>query len=257
MPFARWETFEACTLEMMETGHDKESAEKICGSIKERAEKGELYKAEQTELDIISKGEDGKDLIVGGYASWELIDPQRDIITAQAQSQFLKQFFQQEPEYQNITVNHKEFKIGKPLLKYVDSQGKEYFSHVNEKGMYLISKIRNDKLKTTQLYRAKILKGEMGMYSISGLPLEYQMVKAEDGMEVRRVDDVEPWAVTLCEKGVTQAVNPKAVASVISKNVEIKKQIHKTPREIMDENFKNPQMDFMTRFEIEKKNRAP
>jgi hypothetical protein len=39
MPFARWENFQECKLEQMETGHDEDSAEKICGAIQERAEK--------------------------------------------------------------------------------------------------------------------------------------------------------------------------------------------------------------------------
>jgi hypothetical protein len=219
MPFSRFENWDACILEMKNTGHDKDSAEKICGAIKDRAEKGMLYKSVPTELDILSKGED--ELVVGGYASWELCDPERDIITTQAQTKALQRLFTETaPEYRDITANHKEFKLGIPQLKYVNGKGEEFFSHVNEKGTYLISKIRSDKLKTTQTYREKIQKGELGMYSISAVPLQYEIIRAEDGQPARRVDDMEYWAITLCEKGVVKAVNPKAEAKVISKAEE-------------------------------------
>ena len=209
MPFARWETFEACKTEMMDTGHDEESAQKICGAIQARAEKGELYKGETNELIIINKEDD---LVVGGFCTWELQDPQNDVITTQAQVKFLQRLFKLDPEYQNITVKHGDFKVGKPLLKYVNKKGEEYFSHVNEKGTFLISKIRNDTLKSTQLWRDKIINGELGMYSISGLPIEKRDI-IQGSEVVRYVDDLEPWAVTLCEKGI----NPKAKVSVISK----------------------------------------
>lgn len=212
IPFARWENFQACVNEQLETGHDEESAKKICGAIQARAEKGMLFKAEPYELDIISKGDD---LVVGGYSTWELRDPQNDIITTQAQTGFLKRLFALPMEYQNITVKHGDFKIGTPLLKYTAKDGKEYFSHVNEKGTYLLSKIRNDNFKSTRLWRDKILNGELAMYSISGLPLESEMIR-ENGEEIRKVLDLEPWAITLCERGI----NPKAHTQIISKQEE-------------------------------------
>lgn len=227
MPFARWETFAACTREMINTGHTEESANNICGSIQARAEKGELYKATDVGLQVLSKANE-PDLVVGGWATWELVDPERDIITVQAQSKALQRFFKQAPEFQSITVNHKEFKLAQPILKYVDSTGKEYFSHVNEKGTFLVSKIRDDDQKTTQYYREKVRKGEITGYSISGPPLSFEMIKAEDGQPARRVDDVEYWAITLCEKGVVKAVNPKAEVSVISKSVENPQILMKT-----------------------------
>jgi len=224
MPFSRWANFDACKLEMMNTGHDEESAKKICGSIQTRAEKGELFKGEITELDIINKEDD---LVVGGFCTWELQDPQNDVITTQAQVKFLQSFFKLDPEYQNITVKHGDFKVGKPILKYVNKKGEEFYSHVNEKGTYLISKIRNDSFKSTLLWRQKILQGELGMYSISGLPIEKREI-IQGSEVVRYIDDLEPWAVTLCEKGV----NPKAKVQVISK--EITEPLHKREEQNRD-----------------------
>ena len=221
MPFARWENFRECELEMIETGHDEESAKKICGAIQARAEKGELYKGIYDGLDVLSKAKD-EDLVVGGWASWEMRDADDDVVTTQAQVNFLKRLFQLPLEYRNITLNHGDFKIGIPLLKYVNKDGETFYSHVNEKGTYLITKIRNDNFKTTQMVRDDILKGELRSYSISGLPLDY-IKKNEDGLTLRYVTDVEPWATTLCY----DAKCPKAVNSI---RIISKENPHKTPK---------------------------
>jgi len=210
IPFARWENFRECELEMIETGHDEESAKKICGAIQARAEKGELYKsADQQNYDIICKSD--SELVIGGFASWELVDPENDLVTTRAQTRYLQKLFKLPREYRNIMVGHSNYKIGEPILKYA-KDGQEWFSHVNEKGLYLVAKIRNDSFKTTQKWREKILKGEMNMYSIAGLPLESEIVD-EGGTKIRKIYDTEPWEITVCEKGV----NPKTQFKVIAK----------------------------------------
>jgi hypothetical protein len=204
-------------LEQTDAGHDEESAKKICGAIQERAEKGELYKsADQQNYDVICKSD--SELVIGGFASWELVDPENDLITAEAQAKYLQKLFKLPVEYRNIMVGHGNYKIGEPLLKYV-KDGQEYFSHVNEKGLYLISKIRNDTFKTTLKWREKILKGEMSMYSIAGLPLESEFV-TEGGTKIRKVHDIEPWEITVCEKGV----NPKAEFKILAKETAENRQ---------------------------------
>ena len=119
MPFSRFENWEACVLEQTHLGHDTESANSICGEIKDRAEKGILYKADPIGLELLSKADD-EVLVVGGYASWEIEDDEGDTITVGAQVKALRRFFSQPPEYQAITVNHKEFKLAQPLLSYIN-----------------------------------------------------------------------------------------------------------------------------------------
>jgi len=218
MSFARFEDWSACITEQKKLGHDEESANNICETIKDRAEKGILYKAEPTGLEVLSKA-DEESLVVGGFASYEIEDDDGDIITVDAQVKALHRFFSMPPEYQAITVNHKEFKIGQPTLKYTNSQGESFYSHVNEKGTYLISTIRNDSLKTTQFYREQVKKGNMTGYSITGLPLE-------KGETPKIITDLEYHAVTLVEKGVMKAVNPKTrEVKVISKSDNEKRLI--------------------------------
>lgn len=213
MPFARFENFEACTLEQKRLGHNLEDADKICGAIQERAEKGALLKAAPIGLEVLSKASE-EDIVVGGYASWECVDDDGDLFTVEAQAKALQTFFSQPPEFQAITINHgrglvHEMKLAQPMLKYVSKDGKEYFSHVNEKGTFLIGKIRNDQMKSTQYYRAKAKAGELNGYSVNVIPI------TKDPSDPHKILDMEYTAVTLTEKGVMRPRNP------MTRNVEV------------------------------------
>lgn len=219
MPFARWENFGACKREMMDKQHhDEESAAKICGAIQSRAEAGALLKAKHVNLELLSKAGEN-DIILGGYASWAMEDDDGDFFTVESQIKALDRFFSLPPEYQLITVNHGrgpagEINIAKPLLKYADSKGREYFSHVNEAGTYLICKLRNDDMQATRYYREKARLGELNGYSVN----TFALAKAGG-----KVTDMEYSAITITEKGVMVPRNPRTRnVQVISKASESK-----------------------------------
>lgn len=209
----RFEDFAACTLEQKRLGHDEESAAKICGAIQERAEKGALLKAQETGLTVLSKA-GADDIVVGGYASWDCVDDEGDCFTVEAQSKALQRFLNQPKEFQLITVNHGrgaagEINIATPLLHYADSKGTDYYTHVNEAGTYLISKLRGDNMKAVQYYRKAALEGNLNGYSVNAFPLS---------KEGNRVTDMEYSAITITERGVAKPVNPMARdVKVISK----------------------------------------
>jgi len=201
MPFARWGNFEECKVEQMQIGHSEESAKNICGAIQERAEKGMLFKSVPF-IEVLKGSED--DLIVGGYVSWELVDPQNDLVTTEAMVNFLAKFFNLPPEYRNVTIDHTNFQVGTPLLHYPEKNPK-YFTHVHEKGLYGVVKIRNDTLRRTQHYRHQIKDGIYKMFSIAGDPIRKEHVMM--GKEVvRKIYDIDPfeWAI------VKEGYNPKA-----------------------------------------------
>jgi len=206
--FARWTSIEACKIEQQTIGHTEKAAETICLGVQGRIAQGTLFKAVPS-LEIL-KAKDG-DLIVGGIASWEMIDPEDDYITTKAMSKFLAKFFSLPMEYRSITIDHGNFKIGTALLQYPEDEP-QYFSHVHEKGMYLITKVRDDKLNRTRKYRGEILRGEYKMYSISGEPIEKQNVSRDNKM-VREIYDIDPFEVAIVKEGV----NPKANFQVLNK----------------------------------------
>jgi hypothetical protein len=201
-PFARWESLDACVLDQEAVGHDKESATKICLSIEERAEKGMLYKSAEDfgSLEILKNT--GDDLIVGGPASWDIEDPVHDHVTTKGMQRFLEKFFNKVPaEYRNVSIDHGSLIIGKALLKY-PSENPRYWSHVHEKGMYLISKIRSDDMPYVNEFRARILGKEYKMYSIRGRVASSNMVKKDDGELERRIDDIDPIEVAIVKEGM-------------------------------------------------------
>jgi hypothetical protein len=214
--FARFASMDACTLEMKALGHCDADAAAICGEISDRATKGALLKAAPIGLEVLTKASE-PDIILGGYASWECVDDDGDLFTVDAQAKALQKFFSQPPEYQSITINHgrglvKEMKIAQPMLKATDSQGITHYSHVNEKGTYLISKIRpDDNLQATKYYREKARNGDLNGYSVNVIPLAH---------EGKAVTDMEYTAITVTEKGVMVPRNPMARdVKVLSKAV--------------------------------------
>lgn len=221
MPFARFPDFESCTREMTSLGHDSESANKICGAIKERAEKGALLKGQPLALEVLSKA-DEDDIVLGGYAQWEIEDDDGDILTVQAQVKALNRFFNQPPEFQLVTLDHAkgllvEVKAAQPQLKYMNSHGSTFYSHVNEAGTYFISKIRGaDGLKTTEFIRGQAKAEKLNGYSVNVVPLE------RDPSNPKRILDAEYTAITITTKGVMRPRNPKTRnVEVISKAEEV------------------------------------
>jgi hypothetical protein len=208
--FARWEDYSACTLEQKSIGHDSKSASIICDGIQARAKAGLLYKSTPP-LEIIKSA--GSELIVGGYATWELVDPEKDLITTKAMVNYLRKFFALPAEYRNIQVDHGNFNAGKALLNYTTPEGKSYYSHVNEKGLYLVSKVRNeDGLHRTTQVRQDIKQGIYRMYSIAGQALN-PSVEQVDGEQVRKIDDIDPYETSYVKEGM----NPRAEFQVLAK----------------------------------------
>lgn len=213
-PFARFPNMASCKLEMQKLGHAIEDAANICIGIFNRAEKGVLLKGQPTALEVLSKaGED--DIVLGGYAQWEIEDDDGDILTVDAQVKALNRFLNQPPEYQLVTLDHAkgplvEVKAAHPLLKYTNSTGETFYTHVNEIGTYFISKIRPaDGLKSTEFIRSQAKAGKLNGYSVNVLPLEH------DAANPKRILDAEYTANTITTKGVMRPRNPR------TRNVEV------------------------------------
>lgn len=221
MPFARWENLEECKLEQMQIGHSQEHAKNICEGIKEREDKGILFKAQPT-LEIL-KSKDGE-LIIGGPASWEVEDYENDYVTTEGQVNFLRKFLNLPPEYRNISIDHTNFQMATALLQYPHDKAK-YFSHVHEKGMYLVAKVRNDKLNRTQHYRQQIKDGSYKMFSISGeaLRCDGPCDRAQRTEKIRKIYDIDPFEVAIVKEGM----NPKAEFQILKGKNGLDKKIER------------------------------
>jgi len=194
---------------MQSLGHSREDAEDICGEIEGRAESGMLYKA-QPEMQIIKSH---NDIILYGPATWELLDREGDYITIKTMQRFAEKLFTK-AEYRAIMDEHSNFIAGEPLLSYVASDGRKYRTHVHEKGLMLVAKLRRDDgLQKTRQLREKVLSGQYRSFSIAGRPIDFkeEFVK---GQRIVYHYDIDPDEISLCREGV----NPKARFRMIEKS---------------------------------------
>lgn len=123
------------------------------------------------------------ELLVYGPCSWAKRDPVGDFVTPGFMVDFYNKWFNVVPaEYRNIMIDHDNYQIGVPELKYhSDIDGKTYYSYVHEVAPMLISRIRpDDGLLSTQQYRKKIVDGDYKSYSISWFPVKYETVRDND-----------------------------------------------------------------------------
>ena len=209
--FARFDSMNSCTLQMQRIGHQPEDANTICSVIRQRATTGALLKAEAG-LTLLTKASN-KDIVLGGYASWDCEDREGDIFTVEAQAKALDRFMNLPEKYQLITIDHGkgapgEINIADPILKYKADDGQTYYTHVNEKGTYLLVKMRDDDMKATQYYRSVAKAGGLKGYSVNAFVLE------KDKENPKRVLDMEYSAITLTEQ--LTPVNPRAQVKTLS-----------------------------------------
>ena len=78
-----------------------------------------LLKAnEEREFSILKS--DG--LVIGGYASIEIVDKQNDLITLDALDEAVKKYMG-EKKYRNVMSNHSNVQVGEGVEKYRDKNG--------------------------------------------------------------------------------------------------------------------------------------
>ena len=145
--------------------------------------------------------EDFDPLVVGGPASVEMIDSEGHLITSEALSEAFDRFMEN-IRLQNIQLFHSDVQIGWPLKAYISPTGEVFKSGVDDKGLWLISELRDD-ISIAKRTADEIHNGNIQSYSIAGNATETKNVTqgVQSFMQVDKMDLVE---VTLCEKGVNQ-----------------------------------------------------
>lgn len=170
------------------------------------------------DLRILHKADN--DLIIGGYASTESTDKEGDSISLEALEEAFQKLME-DPEYRNLMVQHHSQQGGVILPEWKDPEtGKLYRSGVDEHGLFVLGKIRNDGTRLAQGVRKEILEGKLNSFSIGGTEMkEYSRPEYEEGKMVNRINKIELHEVTLCREGMNSEAwykvlqEPKAVAS--------------------------------------------
>ena len=169
-----------------------------------------LLKAnEEREFSILKS--DG--LVIGGYASIEIVDKQNDLITLDALDEAVKKYMG-EKKYRNVMSNHSNVQVGEVVEKYRDKNGTLHKTGVDDVGFYVVIKMRDDIEKAKEINRG-IRKGTLRSFSIGGQAISKKQRTSDDYGEYNEIDKLELHEVTICEKGI----NPEAKFDILKQDV--------------------------------------
>ena len=187
---------------------------------------GVLLKAETSaEFDILKSD----NLVIGGYASIEIVDKQNDLITLEALEEAVKKYMEEE-KYRNVMSNHSNVQVGEVIEKYRDSNGVLHKTSVDDVGFYVVIKMRDDIEKAKEISRG-IRKGTLRSFSIGGQAISKRQRKSEEFGEYNEIEKLELHEVTVCEKGI----NPEAKFDILKmEEKEMSEKLEKALEELND-----------------------
>jgi HK97 family phage prohead protease len=149
------------------------------------------------------------DLIIGGYASIEVVDKQNDLITLSALEEAVEKYMESK-KYRNVMSNHSNVQVGEVIESYRDKNGLVHKTEVDDVGFYVVIKLRDDIEKAKEISRG-IRKGTLRSFSIGGQALSKRKKSNEELGKYNEIDKLELHEVTICEKGI----NPEAKFDIL------------------------------------------
>ena len=152
------------------------------------------------------------DLMIGGYASIEIVDKQNDLITLKALQESVKKFMG-DSKFRNVMTNHSNVQVGEVVDSYRDKTGKLWKSEVDDVGFFVVIKLRDDIEKAKEVGR-NIRKGSLRSFSIGGQALQKVKKSHNDLGEYNEISKLELHEVTICEKGI----NPEAKFDILKQD---------------------------------------
>ena len=175
-------------------------------------------------FDILKSDE----LVIGGYASIEIVDKQNDLITLDALNEAVKKYMEVK-KYRNVMSNHSNVQVGDVIEKYRDKHGTLHKTQVDDVGFYVVIKLRDDIEKAKEISRG-IRKGTLRSFSIGGQALSKRKRTSPDIGEYNEIDKLELHEVTICEKGI----NPEAKFDILKEDNEMTERLEKALDELND-----------------------
>ena len=187
-----------------------------------------LMKADSSHEFRILKSDD---LVIGGYASIEIVDKQNDLITLEALNEAVAKYMK-ETKYRNVMSNHSNVQVGEVVEKYRDSNGILHKTGVDDVGFYVVIKLRDDIEKAKEISRG-IRKGTLRSFSIGGQAISKKQKTNDEYGEYNEIEKLELHEVTICEKGI----NPEAKFDILKQDVggnKMSEKLEKALEELND-----------------------
>jgi len=148
-------------------------------------------------------------LVIGGYASIEIVDKQNDLITLEALSEAVTKYMEDQ-KFRNVMSNHSNVQVGEVIEKYRDKNGNLHKTEVDDVGFYVVIKMRDDIEKAKEISRG-IRKGTLRSFSIGGQAISKKQKNNSEFGQYNEIDKLELHEVTICEKGI----NPEAKFDIL------------------------------------------
>ena len=156
------------------------------------------------------------DLMIGGYASIEIVDKQNDLITLKALQEAVNGYMEN-PKFRNVMTNHSNVQVGEVVKSYRDKNGKLWKTEVDDVGFFVVIKLRDDIEKAKEINRG-IRKGSLRSFSIGGQAIHKVKKKHPELGEYNEISKLELHEVTICEKGI----NPESRFDILKQEKEAK-----------------------------------
>ncbi len=169
-----------------------------------------LMKRYNTEDLRILKSND--DLMIGGYASIEIVDKQNDLITLKALNDAVHKYMEN-PKFRNVMTNHSNVQVGEVIKSYRDKNGKLWKTEVDDVGFFVVIKLRDDIEKAKEINRG-IRKGSLRSFSIGGQAIHKVKKSNPELGDYNEISKLELHEVTICEKGI----NPEARFDILKQD---------------------------------------
>jgi len=144
------------------------------------------------------------DLMIGGYASIEIVDKQNDLITLKALQDAVTKYMEN-PKFRNVMTNHSNVQVGEVVKSYRDKSGKIWKTEVDDVGFFVVIKLRDDIEKAKEINRG-VRKGSLRSFSIGGQAIQKVKKSHPELGQYNEISKLELHEVTICEKGI----NPEA-----------------------------------------------
>ena len=152
------------------------------------------------------------DLMIGGYASIEIVDKQNDLITLKALDEAVTKFMG-DSKFRNDMTNHSNVQVGEVVDSYRDKTGRLWKSEVDDVGFFVVIKLRDDIEKAKEVGR-NIRKGSLRSFSIGGQALQ-KVKKSHNNLgDYNEISKLELHEITICEKGI----NPEARFDILKQD---------------------------------------
>ena len=168
-----------------------------------------------TGSEFILKADSGNDLVIAGYASVDMVDKQGDRIPVSALKKAFNGFMAN-PSYRNVQLAHSGIQVGEVLPSYTDSDGRVWKSTVDDHGLFVVCRIRDDIEKAREVQK-QVRSGELRAFSIGGQALFRVSKTTEEHGSHREITDMELHEITLCKKGI----NPESTYTLLKMDDDI------------------------------------